>query len=444
MKPTDNSPNKPATTSNKTAAIGGVKTRSTPRKILHSIPEIISESQDIEIITSSDTNESELDLTPLEVPDTLSSQVAESFQSKTSSPFTSKGIKIAPCDDMLKNCKNMKDEWDDDTPFLNIETNEGSPQAEEQVILGYDDHDCNHEFQQNAQRFTPESISLLADCVEIGDSPPPPTSKGQHIRSAKRRLEIDEETEIQPWIKASNHLRQMKWQHNALQKIHRTKFVQKDSAPNNEISLYYSSTSMSTFFVRINADAGISKKVSIGTKGNRPLKIEFDSIHLDKIISSLSSVINGSIFKKLNIGVRGEELTLETQGNESLKISNNFPEDARKLFESRGMNDYHVQKNVSFSIPKSEVNTLMESLLDTKRFATFLKDLFEQEFRVFEQVQMFYKDKCGTFSTKEYYLKCVEIFHSMETQQEKQYPIYLVLENFMRKFEKMPYAFIRD
>ena len=40
MKPTDNSPNKPATTSNKTAAIGGVKTRSTPRKLLDSIPDI--------------------------------------------------------------------------------------------------------------------------------------------------------------------------------------------------------------------------------------------------------------------------------------------------------------------------------------------------------------------------------------------------------------------
>ena len=109
------------------------------------------------------------------------------------------------------------------------------------------------------------------------------------------------------------------------------------------------------------------------------------------------------------------------------------------------MKDYHLQKNISFSVPKSEVNILFESLLDTKRFSTFLKDLFDQEFKVFEQVQMFYKNKQEySFSTKEYYIKCVEVFHKMETKEENEYPIYLVLENFMRKYQHQPYALLRE
>ena len=63
MKPTDNSLNNPAITSNK---IGGVRTRSSPRKLLDTTLEIIPESQDIEIISSSDTKDGELDFSLLE------------------------------------------------------------------------------------------------------------------------------------------------------------------------------------------------------------------------------------------------------------------------------------------------------------------------------------------------------------------------------------------
>ena len=421
-------------------AIGGITRRSSPRadeKVLVNI----AESEPIEIMSSSETNASDCDLS-VDIPDTLSSQDGEIIHCKSSSPV--KGIKIAPCVDMKKKSENI-DEWGDDSVFDLIPSNVESAHPEQEVIEGYDDHDCQH--QHNRERFTPESLSLLAESVELENNAAPscpPTSKGQHIRSAKRKLEIDEETEIQPWIKASNHLRSMKWQQNALQKIHRTKFVQ-ESSPNNEISLYYCSTSMNTFYVRINADAGIARKISIGTKGERPLKIEIDSYHLDNVISSLSSVMNGSTSKKINTGHKGEELTLETQADGSLKISNKFPSDTRDVIASRGMKDYHIQKNISFSVPKSEINILLESLLDTKRFSTFLKDLFDQEFKVFEEVQVFYRNKQHQhFSTKDYYLQCVEQFHTMETKEDNTYPIYLVLENFMKKYQNKPYALLRD
>ena len=124
--------------------IGGITTRSSPRadeKVLVNIPE----SEPIEIMSSSETNASDCDLS-VDIPDTLSSQDGEIIRSKSSSPV--KGIKIAPCVDMKKNCENNEkniDEWGDDSVFDFIPSNVESAHPEQEVIEGYDDHDCHHQ-----------------------------------------------------------------------------------------------------------------------------------------------------------------------------------------------------------------------------------------------------------------------------------------------------------
>ena len=366
----------------------------------------------------------------------------------TNNNFEAKPIAIVPCSEMLESQppnminEDSKDEFNDidipESQFANLKTPEKKTIEETE-----DEHDCF----QNAQRFTGEETqSILLDPVNEIQRPVlpkgvnfSPRSKSSYVRSMKRKLE---EIEIDPLTKTRNHLRVLAWRQNPLSRIWRSKYTSKETEGSAENCLFYTSQFNNSFYIRITSSFGKPQKISIGTKGNKGHKVDFDALHFDDVLTGLISIQHGSKSKNVKIEKDVKSLIFKIGNHDNLSIQTKISDEIIQTFSDRGLLD-HEKENVEFIIPKGEFNDFIDSMLETKRFIVFLNEMMKQQLKVFEEVENYYSNNEGTCHHKDYYLKVVEIFHKMKTSKENTFPINLVLEKFTKLYAHRSF-YIKD
>ena len=171
------------------------------------------------------------------------------------------------------------------------------------------------------------------------------------------------------------------WKNSRARRVLKTRYT----IPNtdNELSCYHLADAKSPFFVRIVCSFFNPQKIVIGCRGQNIKKCEFASPQLDLVISALTSIVKGSKSKTINLGNRGEKLKMEI-ANGSLHFSHTFPSDIKKFVQKNNMRPYLAPDDSHFSIPSSEIDHLMESLLEGTQFLKLKHDNIVQRKKVFE------------------------------------------------------------
>ena len=286
---------------------------------------------------------------------------------------------------------------------------------------------------ENAQKITTQDL-------QVPETMPPST----WIKATKRyRRDLEENNTdnsgssenviIPPWIRAENDLRLAHYNTSQGRKVLKTCYNIPDS--DCDISCYNLAEPKAPFFVRIVCSSFDPQKVVIGRKGQNIKKCEFTPNHLDSVVTSLTSIVKGSKSKTVNLGKRGEKLKME-MSNGCLNFAHTFPSDIKKFVQKNNMNSYIAPDDVHFNIPSSEIENLMDSLIDSIQFlklkhvnSTQRKTVFDLAVRELKHYQ--------SMSTRQYAIKLFEIYYKLDLLPTEKYPISVIFPEYYKLFSNV-------
>ena len=299
-----------------------------------------------------------------------------------------------------------------------------------------DDSIEDFELYDNAQRITtqdlmvPDSI-LHSTKLQIGKN----TKKRYRSESNENRdgRSTAESVNMPAWVRAENALRMSIWNTSRGRKVLKTQYTIPET--DDELTCYHLTDAKSPLFVRILCSFFNPQKITIGGKGNTNTKCEFPIQHLDLVISALTSIIKGSKSKSINIGKRGEKLKMEMV-NGSLHLSHIFPPHLKKYVQKNNMSAHLAPDDSHFNLPSSEIEHLIEALLEALQFQRLTHDIASQRQKVFQTAVDDVKHY-QSMTSLQFAIKLFEIYYTINLEPSERYPISVVLPEYYKMFSNV-------
>ena len=187
------------------------------------------------------------------------------------------------------------------------------------------------------------------------------------------------------------------------------------------------------FFVRILCALFIVQKITIGAKGKLNTKCEFPMNQLDNVISALTSIAKGSKSKTIHIGKRGEKLKFEMT-NGSLNISQLFSPHIKKYAQKNNLGIHLAPEDTHFNLPASEIDLLLESMLEALQFKKMTQNIASQRQRVFEDAVEGMK-RNHSMSAQDFAVTLFQIYYKMNVEETERYPVLIVLPEYHKNLK---------
>ena len=241
-----------------------------------------------------------------------------------------------------------------------------------------------------------------------------------------------------PWVRAEHQLRQSNFARTNLRKVLTTRY---DVPKSSEIKIYKVSVSDSLFSVRVNVSNRIPKKVSISSRGEKFEKIEFDVDFTKEVVNALTSIINGSKSKSVNLmsfnsGSCCGKLKFENVAG-CLHITQTYPKEIKMFVSKNGLPNYLSKTDCQFTIPTFEVENLMNCLLDTQLFISFKREVLIQRELVLREAVKSLSHLREPCYKETYFPKLMDIAYSQDIKDEtKKYPINVLLPELYEEYRQ--------
>ena len=342
---------------------------------------------------------------------------------------------ISPDDDTVQR-------WVNSIPtndlIMDVREAERTPNDNGQSLLEHngkamDDTIDVFELYDNAQRITTQDL-MTPDSIRH-------STKLQIPKNTKKRYRSDsnenrdgrspaESVDMPAWLRAENALRMSIWNTSRGRKVLKTRYSIPDT--DDELACYHLTDAKSPLFVRILCSFFNPQKVTIGGKGNTKTKCEFPILYLDLVISALTSIVKGSKSKTINLGKRGEKLKMEMI-NGSLHLSHIFPPHLKKYIHKNNMNPHLAPDDSHFNLPSSEIEDLIETLLEAVQFQRLTLDIASQRQKVFQTAVDDVKHY-QSMTALQFGIKLFEIYYTMNLEPSERYPISIVLPEYYKMF----------
>ena len=300
------------------------------------------------------------------------------------------------------------------------------PQANETTDITNGDFDLF----ENAQRITSQDLivpdSILSTTYPQIDQK---NKKRQWGDSAGNQREEDRESKrikIPAWVRAEDALRTSHWNTSKARKILKTRYVVPQCE--DELTCYHLTDAKTPFFVRILCAFFNPQKITIGAKGQINTKCEFSINQLDNVISALTSITKGSKSKTIHIGKRGEKLKFE-MSNGSLNISQLFSPTIKKYAQKNNLGVHLSPEDSHFYLPASEIDLLLDSMLEALQFKKMTENIASQRQRIFEDAVEGTKSN-QSMSLQDFAVTLFQIYYKMNLDESVRYPVSIVLPEY--------------
>ena len=288
----------------------------------------------------------------------------------------------------------------------------------------------NFHLLENAQRFTTQDL-MIPDCVPSTAYPQidPKNQKRQRADSAVNQKGGEGESKsikIPAWVRAEDALRTSLWNRSKTRKILKTRYVVPQRE--DELTCYHLTDAKTPFFVRILCAFFNPQKITIGAKGQINTKCEFSINQLDNVISALTSITKGSKSKTIHIGKRGEKLKFE-MSNGSLNISQLFSPTIKKYAQKNNLGVHLSPEDSHFYLPASEIDLLLDSMLEALQFKKITENIASQRQRIFEDAVEGTKSN-QSMSLQDFAVTLFQIYYKMNLDESVRYPVSIVLPEY--------------
>ena len=275
---------------------------------------------------------------------------------------------------------------------------------------------------------------IIPETNQSSTHAPIATRKRSNPNENQGEVQCNCETGIIPaWLRAENALRLSYWNNSRGREVLKTCYTVPDS--DNELTCFHLTDAKSVFFVRIMCSFFNPQKITIGCHGQNNKKCEFGTEVLGLVISSLTSIVKGSKSKIINLAKSGEKLKMEIL-NGSLHFSHTFPSDIKKFVQKNNMSAYLSPEDCHFNIPASEIDHLMETLLEASQFLGLKLDTITQRKRVFQTAVHELKQN-QSMSSSQFAIKLFEIYYKMDLDPSQRYPISVILPEYYKMFSNV-------
>ena len=345
---------------------------------------------------------------------------------------------LSPGEDTVARWTNNPNNLTDNSVVMDI-----SNEAENTESLVIEDRIILDDLYENAQSITTQDLTTpetnTSSTPLIGENSRkryrsgPKESQEEIEEKVKEKTCICETANIPPWVKAENALRLSYWDYSRARKLLKNCYTIPDT--NNELTCYKLSDNKSLFYVTILCSFFEPQKIIIGCHAGKGGKCEFDSSHLDQVVSALTSIIKGAKSKTINLGVRAGKMKMGLL-NESLHFSHIFPSDIKKFVQKNNLAPYLIPEDSYFSLPYSEIKHLLNVLLEAVQFHRLKKDNVTQRTRVF-QIAVNDLQQCKTMTPAQFAIKLFEIYYSLNLSPGEKYPISVVLPEYHKMFSNV-------
>ena len=290
--------------------------------------------------------------------------------------------------------------------------------------------DGDLELFENAQRIMSQDL-MVPDSIPSSMYPQidKNTKKRQRDESTgnqREELPDSKRVKIPAWLRAEDALRTCYWNTSKSRKILKTRYVIPQC--DDELTCYHLTDAKTPFYVRVLCSFFIPQKITIGAKGKVNTKCEFPINQLDNVISALTSIAKGSKSKTIHIGKRGEKLKLE-MANGSLNISQLFPAHIKKYVQKNNLGLHLAPEDALFNLPSSEIDLLLETMLEALQFKKMTQNIASQRQRVFESAVDSMR-QCGSMSAQDFAVTLFQIYYKMNLEGEERYPVSIVLPEY--------------
>ena len=295
-----------------------------------------------------------------------------------------------------------------------------------------DNSNSDFEIFENAQKITSQDL-MVPDSIPLSTYPhiDKNTKKRQREDSTgNRREEVPESKRIKipAWVRAEDALRTCNWNTSKARKILKTRYVVPQC--DDELTCYHLTDAKTPFFVRVLCSFFIPQKITIGAKGKLNTKCEFPMNQLDNVISALTSIAKGSKSKTIHLGKRGEKLKFE-MGNGSINISQLFPPHIKKYVQKNNLGLHLAPEDTHFNLPSSEIDLLLESMLEALQFKKMTQNIASQRQRVFENAVDGMK-QYHSISIQDFAVALFQIYYKMNLEEAERYPVSIVLPDYYK------------
>ena len=319
------------------------------------------------------------------------------------------------------------------TPNILVTDNSGEPQVHiNQSQLIKDGSTTVEESFENGQIVTTQDLPIPESDTHSTLSIVKNPRKRCRCEHKEKKI-VCESSIIPAWIMAENAWRLSFWNNSKARKVLNTCFTIPNS--NNELTCYNMTDVKTVFYVRILCSFFVPQKITIGCRGNKGGKCEFDVAYLDQVVSTLASIIKGAKSKTINLRTNEGKMRMEMV-NGDLQFSHLYPNDVKKFVEKNDLGQYHPTKDCQFSVPYSEIEHLSEVLSDTVQFVGLKQDNVTQRSRVF-QIAVNDLQKCESMNPTQFAIKLFEIYYSLGLPGGERYPISVVLPEYYKLFSNV-------
>lgn len=293
-----------------------------------------------------------------------------------------------------------------------------------------DNSNADSEIFENAQRITTQDL-MVPDSIPLSTYPHIDKNNKKRQRedsTGNRREEAPESKRIKipAWVRAQDALRTCNWNTSKARKILKTRYVVPQC--DDELTCYHLTDAKTPFFVRVLCSFFIPQKITIGAKGKANTKCEFPVNQLDNVISALTSIAKGSKSKTIHLGKRGEKLKIEMV-NGSINISQLFPPHIKKYVQKNNLGLHLAPEDSHFNLPSSELDLLLDSMLEALQFKKMTQNIAEQRQSVFENAVDDMKQS-HSMSALDFAVALLEIFYKLKFEEGERYPVSIVLPEY--------------
>ena len=119
--------------------------------------------------------------------------------------------------------------------------------------------------------------------------------------------------------------------------------------------------------------------------------------------------------------------------NGSLHLSHIFPPHLKKYIQKNNMSPHLAPDDSHFNLPSSEIEHLIETLLEAVQFQRLTQDVASQRQKVFETAVDDVKHY-QWMSSLQFAIKLFEIYYTMNLDPSEKYPISVVLPEYYKMF----------
>ena len=288
---------------------------------------------------------------------------------------------------------------------------------------------------ENAQAFTTQDLMVPETITPLSESLNDQNTKKRmrcDSKESQRGVGNNSESDIIPaWLRAENDLRLSFWNNSRARKISKSRYVIPDT--NEEHACYTLTDLKSPFFFRVVCSFLNPQKITLGLRGPKIKKCEFDSSYLDQILSAITSISKGAKSKTVNVGNRGGKLKIDV-ANGTLSISQTYPADIKKFALKNNLGSYVAPDDCQFTLPSSELDYLLASLLETVSFVRMKMNISEQRRRVFENAVDDLLEYQSKMTASQYAVKLFEIYYRLNLAPGDKYPLSVVFPEYYKMF----------